>query len=147
MKVLKLHEVPLERLASKTNIKESEEGLKTCLLQTIDESLNQILGGIATQKIYLFLEEKRHLKIEDIPNNLEDFQVTVNEIFGRGALVIEKTIMENLYSRLSISNEKASLRYENKEQFNFVNYINDLKSLNNLKTSTHSPKRRLKRVN
>lgn len=45
-------------------------------------------------KIYLFLEEKRHLKIEDIPNNLEDFQVTLNEIFGRGALLIEKTIME-----------------------------------------------------
>ncbi len=147
MKVLKLHEIPLERLASKPNTKESEKGLKKCLLQTIDESLNQVLGGIATQKIYLFLEEKHHLKIEDIPNNLEDFQVTLNEIFGRGALVIEKTIMEKLYSRLSISNEKVSLRYENKEQFNFVNYINDLKSLNKLKTSTHSPKRRLKRVN
>ncbi|MQY62477.1 hypothetical protein GH146_04235 [archaeon] len=65
----------------------------------------------------------------------------MNEIFGRGALVIEKTIMENLYSRLSISNEKVSLRYENKEQFNFVNYINDLKSLNKLKTSIYSPKR------
>ncbi|MQY62476.1 hypothetical protein GH146_04230 [archaeon] len=46
-----MHEIPLERLASKTNTKESEEGLKKCLLQTIDESLNQVLGGIATQKI------------------------------------------------------------------------------------------------
>ena len=89
MKVLKLHEIPLERWASK---------------------------------------------------KLEDFQVTLNEIFGIGALVIEKTIMENLYSRLSISNEKVSLKYENKEQFNFVNYINDLKSLNKLKTPTHNPK-------
>ena len=147
MKALKLHEIPLERLVSKTKTKESEEELKKCLLQTIDEGLNQILGGIVTQKIYLFLEEKHHLKIEDIPNNLEDFQVTLNEIFGRGALLIEKTIMENLYSRLSISNEKVSLRYKNKDHFNFINYINDLKSLNKLKTSTHSPKRRLKRVN
>ena len=89
MKVLKLHEIPLERWASK---------------------------------------------------KLEDFQVTLNENFGVGALVIEKTIMENLYSRLSISNEKVSLKYENKEQFNFVNYINNLKSLNKLKTPTHNPK-------
>ena len=82
MEVLKLHEIPLERLASKTNTKETEKGLRKCLLQTIDESLNQILGGIVTQKIYSFLEEKRHLKIEDIPNNLEDFQVTLNQILG-----------------------------------------------------------------
>ena len=51
MKVFKLHEIALERWKNKRNAKESEEELKKCLLKTIDESLNQVLGGIATQKI------------------------------------------------------------------------------------------------
>lgn len=73
------------------------------------------------------------MKPEDIPNKLEAFQSTLNEIFGRGTLVIEKTIMENLYSRLSITNKKIGLKYENKERLNFVNYINGLQSLSMLK--------------
>lgn len=134
MKVLKLHEIPLEKLENKRKTKTSE-GLKKRLLQSIDDSLNQILGETVTQKIYSFLEEKRHMKPEDIPNNLEGFQFTLKEIFGAGALIIEKIIMEKLYSRLSGTNEEISLEYENKEQFNFINYVNDLKNLSNSKTS------------
>jgi hypothetical protein len=128
MKVPELHEVALENT-------ENPEKLKKHLLQTIDDSLNQLLGETVTQKIYRYLEEKHYIKREDIPNNLEGFQFTLKEIFGAGALVIEKTIMEKLYSRLSNANNKISLKYENKEQFNFPNYVNDLKSSNKTKTS------------
>jgi hypothetical protein len=134
MKVLKLHEVPLKKWVSKRNVKASA-ALKKSLLQTIDDSLNQVLGEAVTQQIYSFLEQKCRIKPEDIPNNLEGFQFTLKEIFGAGALIIEKTIMEKLYSRLSSTNEEVSLEYENREQFNFINYVNDLKNLNKPKTS------------
>lgn len=99
------------------------------LLKAIDESLNKVLGGIATQTIYFYFEQEHHLKPEDIPDNLENFRFTLERTFGIGALIIEKIIMENLYSRLSLNNKNISFKYKNKEQIGFINYVNDLKKL------------------
>ena len=109
--------------------RQSEEEFERCLLEAIDESMVHILGETATQAIYFHLEQKHHLKREDVPDNLEDFQFTLERIFGIGALVIEKRIMENLYSRLCFNNKNLSFKYKNKEQFNFMNYVDDLKKL------------------
>jgi len=98
------------------------------LLEVINESLNKILGETSTQFIYSFLK-RHHLKREDIPDNLEDFQFVLEKIFGIGALLIEKAIMKNLYSCLSLENKKNCINYENQEQFNFVNYVSSLKKL------------------
>jgi len=102
---------------------------KRGLLEAMDESLNQVLGEAATQTIYFHLQRKFRLKRENIPENLEVFGLALERTFGIGALVIEKTIMENLYSRLSLKNKNLRLKYENAEQFNFINYITDLKSI------------------
>ena len=104
-----------------------EEKIKRCLLEAIDESMVHILGETATQAIYFYLEHDEHLKREDIPDNLEKFVSALEKVFSVGALVIEKTIMENLYSRLSPKNKNLRLRYETKEQFNFIDYINELR--------------------
>lgn len=109
--------------------RELEEEFKRCLLEAIDESMIHILGETATQSIYFHLEQDHHLKREDIPDNLEDFLFNLERIFGIGSLVIEKTIMENLYSRLSLNNKDLSFEYEDKEQFNFIDYITDLRSI------------------
>jgi hypothetical protein len=116
------------------------------LSEAIDKSLNQILGESGTQAIYFYLKEKHHVKREDNLDNLELFQFALEGIFGEGALIIEKTIIENLYSRLSLSNKKFRLKYKNKEQFNFINYINDLKNLNKTTIELHSPKHKVKVV-
>jgi len=73
--------------------------------------------------------KRHHLKREYIPDNLEDFQFVLEKIFGFGAHVIEKAIMENLYSRLILNNKEICLKYKNKEQFNFIYYIKDLRSI------------------
>jgi len=109
--------------------RELEEEFKRCLLEAIDESMVHILGETATQAIYFHLEHNEQMKREDIPDNLEKFLSALEKIFSVGALVIEKTIMENLYSRLSAKNKKLSLRYETKEQLNFIDYINKLRSM------------------
>jgi len=109
--------------------RELEEEFKRYLLEAIDESMVHILGETATQAIYFHLEHNEQMKLEDIPDNLEKFVSALERVFSVGALVIEKTIMENLYSRLSFKNKKLSLRYETKEQFNFIDYINELRSI------------------
>jgi len=111
------------------SIKDENHKFKRALLEAIDKSLNKILGKTATQAIYFHLEQDHHLKREDIPDNLEDFLFNLQRIFGTGALVIEKTIMENLYSRLSLNNKTLSLEYKDKEQFNFIDYITDLRTI------------------
>lgn len=109
--------------------RELEEEFERCLLEAIDESMVHILGETATQAIYFHLEHNEQMKREDIPDNLEKFVSALERVFSVGALVIEKAIMENLYSRISAKNKKLSLRYETKEQFNFIDYITDLKSI------------------
>jgi len=104
-----------------------EEKFKRCLLEAIDGSMFHILGETATQTIYFHLEHNERLKREDIPDNLEEFLFTLERIFSVGALVIEKTIMKNLYSRLSFENKNLRLKYKKREQFNFIDYINEVK--------------------
>jgi len=116
-------------IEARLSVKEEDYKFKRALLEAIDKSLNKILGETATQSIYFHLEQDHHLKREDIPNNLEDFLLNLQRIFGTGALVIEKTIMENLYSQLSLNNKNLSLEYKDKEQFNFIDYITDLRSI------------------
>lgn len=111
------------------SVKEEDYKFKRALLEAIDESFNKILVETATQSIYFHLEQDHHLKREDIPDNLEDFLFNLERIFGIGSLVIEKTIMKNLYSRLSLNNKDLSFEYEDKEQFNFIDYITDLRSI------------------
>ena len=64
----------------------------------------------------------------------------MKEIFGIGVLIIERAIMEKLYSRFSRTNEKISLKYKNKEQFNLINYIDGLKNIGRLNTALESYK-------
>jgi hypothetical protein len=69
MKVLKVHEIPLEKLEPKRNAKTEYEIKKRLLLAIDDDSLSQTLGDVATKNIYLLLEQKCHMKPEDIPDN------------------------------------------------------------------------------
>ena len=122
-----MRRVPL--IKAQLSSREEDYKFKKILLKAIDESLNKLLGETAAQTIYFHLEQKQHLKLEDIPDDLKNFLFTLERIFGIGALIIEKIIMENLYSRLSLNNKDLSFKYKNKEHFNFINYITDLRSI------------------
>jgi len=97
------------------------------LLSVIDESLNQILGENSTRFIYSFLE-KHNLRKEDIPDNLEELHYVLKKIFDLGAYVIEKVIIEKLYSRRS-PDKKIEIKYESPEQFNLAIYVKSLKKI------------------
>lgn len=119
-----------------------KEEFNKILLYAIDEEMKRILGTVTTHTIYLHVEQNEHLKPDDIPNNLEKFVSTLERIFNAGALVIEKAIMKNLHSRLSLKNETLNLKYKSEEQFNFINYVNDLEKYHTKLSRSFSPTRK-----
>ena len=109
-----MYGIPLAKMENKREPIKAENGLKKQLLLAIDDGLSQVLSESGTKTIYCFLEQKYHMKPEDIPNNIERLRVTLKEVFGTGALIIEKTIMENLYSQFNRTNKKIRLKNKNK---------------------------------
>ena len=45
------------------------------------------------------------------------FLFTLERVFGDGALIVEKTIMEGLYSQLCLKNKALKMRFENEARF------------------------------
>jgi len=88
-----------------------------------------VLGCDATIITYRLFEQKHNLKANDIPNNLERFQFMLRAVFGAGALLIEKKIMENIYTQMRGTSKKISLKYYDEVQFNLSNYINNIKNV------------------
>jgi hypothetical protein len=86
------------------------------LLNSIDDALLS-LGESARQSIYFHIENNFSVPRQDIPCNLEDFQLALEKIFGLGARFIEILIMKNLYQRIN-----QPLTMENNDQMEFVKY-------------------------
>jgi len=102
------------------NVKTREE-FKKLLLQTIDENLKQIFHETATHIIYQFLENNYSLKREEIPEKLETFMEGLHEFFRSGAHMIEQSILKELHTNLG-------LKYKSREDYRFIDYIDDLEN-------------------
>ncbi|MGQ9460370.1 MAG: hypothetical protein ACUVRA_03960 [Candidatus Bathyarchaeaceae archaeon] len=95
---------------------------KKLLLRTIDENLKQIFQDTATPIIYQFLESNYSLKQEEIPEKLETFMEGLHEFFGSGAHMIEESILRGIHAKLG-------LEYRSKEDYRFVDCIDDLENI------------------
>ena len=91
------------------------------LLYVIDESMTQVFGETSTKVIYDHLERNHHLRREDIPENLETFSFGLEEMYGFGAILLERLILRKLYSKLG-------LKFKEKEGYNFLDYMEELKN-------------------
>jgi len=69
------------------------------------------------QSIYFHIENKFSVTRNEIPRNLQGFQVGLEKIFGTGAQFIEILIMKNLHSKIG-----RPLIMES-EQLEFVEYV------------------------
>jgi len=88
------------------------------LLQSaIDEALIS-LGESVRQAIYYHIENKFSVPRDNVPENLEEFQLGLEKIFGAGARFIEILIMKNLHSKMQLPLEVDSLELE------FIDYVN-----------------------
>ena len=99
---------------------EKTEKLADLLLSAVDEALTQVFKKEGTEAIYSFIENKCHLKREEIAEKPEDFSADLKKLMVSAASVIEKMILEKLYSKLE-------LKFEEKEGYGFSDYIMELR--------------------
>ena len=101
---------------------EAENPFSQALLEAIDDGL-LTLGESGREAIYFHLQNLCSLKKGDAPDRPEIFVEGIREIFGVGAEVIERSIVKSLYRKLG-------LKYEEKEGYGFLAYLNDAKEMN-----------------
>jgi hypothetical protein len=100
---------------------EKKKDIERILAESVEEGL-KVLGDSGKQAILFYLEKSFSLKKHEIPQKPEAFFDGLRKIFGEGAHVIQKVILENFYSKLG-------LKYEEKENYTFVDYLKDVKNI------------------
>lgn len=94
-----------------------EEEFRKSLMIAIDNG-PLVLGENVGHAIYFHVERNHQLRHEEIPDNIESFHKALESLLGAGAVVFEKLIAKELYSRLG-------LKFEEHEGWNLVDYVND----------------------
>lgn len=101
-----------------------EKAFNKVLLEAISEGLT-VFGENVRHTIYYYLKKDHGLRREDIPKNPEAFHTGLRAIFGSGASVIERHILERLCAKLG-------LIYDEKEGWAFTDYIKEAKEKTDL---------------
>jgi len=91
------------------------------LIKTIDVQLKQVFGETGTLVIYDYLQNTLSLRQEEIPKKLKVFAEGLDKFLSSGARVIEKVILDDLYSDFGEE-------FQFKEGYTFVDYVNALKN-------------------
>jgi acetolactate synthase small subunit len=94
--------------------------LDDLLVRAVDETINQIFKEAGAKVIYDCLENKYHLRLEEIAGKPDEFSAGLERLMVSAAPVIEKMILKNLYSKLE-------LKFEEKEGYQFSDYIKELR--------------------
>jgi len=68
----------------------------------IDIVLRQVFGEEATRLIYKHLESKYRLKRNEIAERIEVFAAGLEEFLSSGAYVVERKILEDIYSNCGL---------------------------------------------
>ena len=95
------------------------------ILKTIQGVMLEIFGEKSLRKIRHVMKENYSLEWHDIPEKSEAFSSALKEILGRGAVIIEDLIVENLYNNFG-----KELLW--RKDFSFTDYISNLSIGNKL---------------
>lgn len=91
------------------------------LIKTIDVQLKQVFGEKGTLVIYNYFRNSHSLRQEEIPKKLEVFAEGLDNFLSSGARVIEKVILDGLYSDFGQD-------FKFREGYTFVDYVKALKT-------------------
>ena len=90
------------------------------LLDAVDEGL-AAFGESAKQTVYCLIEERFHIQRSEIPEKLQTFHEALTELFGSGATIVEKTILQTL-------REKIGIELKERENRTLTEYIDEYKN-------------------
>jgi hypothetical protein len=100
---------------------ELEVDFEKSLIRTIDTQLKQVFGETGASVIYQYMQSTLSLRQEEIPSKLEAFSEGLDRFLNSGARVVEKVILDKLYSNFD-------QEFQFKEGHNFVDYVKDLRT-------------------
>ena len=84
-------------------------------LESVDETIHGLLGDESFRVLFDRLGNDFHLKHEEIPDRLEEFEKALTTLFGSVAPIITRATARHLYAKLHIP-------YDTKEQ-SLKNYL------------------------
>lgn len=96
------------------------KGVDAVLREVIDDTLKQVFKEAGTRVIYDYFENVRALRIEAMAENPESFSISLKQLLGSAAPVIEDLILRNLHSELQTE-------FEDKEGCEFSGHIKQLR--------------------
>jgi len=99
----------------------ASEKFEKSLIDTIDSQLKHVFGETATLVIYNYLQTALSLPQKEIPKKLETFTEGLDSFLSSGARVVEKVILEDLYSDFG-------QEFQVKEGYRFPDYVKELKA-------------------
>jgi hypothetical protein len=102
------------------NAVEKDRVFRGLLLASLDDVIREVLGERPLKAMFSSLESNFHIKREEIPERLEDFQKGLAELFGKGAPVITRAVTRRLCRRLGIP-------YYERRDYDFKMYVEDCK--------------------
>ncbi len=97
----------------------SGKGLDDLVLKTIIGKLKMILGEEAAKTIYVYVTES-YPKSEEGPERVKVLIGALRSILGFASSPIERLVLKNLHLVLG-------LKYEEKEGYDFLDYITELR--------------------
>ena len=110
----------MEKVIPQTN-KQKEDKIS----KIVDRVLKQVFGEEATSLIYKHLEKNHGVKPNEISEKIDVFAKGLEEFLSSGAYVIEKKILEDIYSTYGLLRRLELERMQ--EEFDFVNQVKSLK--------------------
>jgi len=96
-------------------MQEAETDFEKLFMKAVDESLT-VLPESGREMLFFHLERSFSIKKRDIPKKPENFIDALEQIFGAGAQVLEKLIVQNMYSKLG-------LEYQERKDYTFTDYL------------------------
>jgi len=99
---------------------EKTGSLDDLLLSVVDETMKQVFREAGTKVIYSYMENKCHLKLEEVAEKPQVFSAGLKRLLNSAGPVIEKMILKNLYRKLE-------LEFVEKKDYEFPDYIKELR--------------------
>lgn len=108
----------MEIITEQTNKKDEK------LFKIIDRVLTQVFGEEATRLIYKHLEKNYSLRSDEIAEKIDVFAAGLEDFLRSGAYVIERKILEDIYSSYGLLRRLELEKMQ--EEWDFVGQIKTL---------------------
>jgi 5'-deoxynucleotidase YfbR-like HD superfamily hydrolase len=106
------------------SVAQQVDGKEDKISKIIDKVLKQVFGEEATHLIYRHLENNYSLKRNEITEKIDVFAAGLEEFLRSGAYVIERKILEDIYSNYGLLRRLELERVQ--EESDFVSQVKSL---------------------